>query len=227
MMATQSNLRSLRSALLGFSMLSLIGVVLGTSAISDYIDARESRQSQLEAIRVLNTTVASAKIDLEQAKKYHKGYEAVVAKGIVGAFPKTIELDRFEAMIGRQPVTLLRYELSGQVPIAVTNAAEFSPFRPLRHELVFEVHPLHEEHFVSMTDWLERELGGLQAIEQCTLARAESRVQLSDNDKDRVTLTAKCQLNWYVFSGSAAINATIGSAVTGARSQTISASDIR
>lgn len=199
---------------------------LSWSRARDYdAESERSRLAQAEMSRQL----AGLRGEAALLAGHREAYDALVARGGIGTFQKTLEIDRFESTVrglavqGRPAVS--RYALRAQAPVPGGNPPGLERLGVSMQQLVFEAELPHEEAFLRVWRGIATGLGGLSGIEACELKLGEAGGRLDGVDgeggqkvrKGWPPLKASCTVSWYAFeprdAAAGPVGTTVGSAM--------------
>jgi hypothetical protein len=191
-------------------------LLLITAALLQHSWNRASaRDAELERARLaqaeMSRQLAGLRGEAARLAGHRDAYDALVARGGVGAFQKTREIDRFESTVrglsapGRSAVS--RYALRARAPVPGGAPAGLDRLTVTMEQLVFETELPHEESFLRVWRGIATGLGGLSSIEACELKLGEAGGQQDGVDgeggkkvrKGWPPLKASCTVAWYAF----------------------------
>jgi len=206
--------RRLRGALIAAGLMLLAGAAIAGYAWHRSVEhdrlLADLRRSAGESSRQLQALRDEAR----RIESYAARHAELTARGSLGEFRKTVEIDRFEkaARALRRPdgTGISRYTLKSRsaLPAGLQGA-------PARHAvsvqpLSFEATLRHEPDFLRVWEGIAAGIGGLSAIEGCELKLATgagaappgARGPGAGGDPDRASwpvLQVSCSIVWYVF----------------------------
>ncbi|HMN79790.1 MAG TPA: hypothetical protein PKA20_07645 [Burkholderiaceae bacterium] len=155
-------------------------------------DRIQQRQHDTERERIaMRRTIADLRQNRDDAVAFGPRFVALRAAGSIGTFDKPRALDAFEAYTRAFGDQVQDYSLAAQTAADLPAASALQHHDLFRHQLDFELRPLHEETFITMLDTLRGSLDGSVAIESCDLSRRDGGSEPG--------LAARCTLNWYSF----------------------------
>lgn len=173
------------------AVLITVALALATLAWQRF-ERMQQRQVQAQREdRALRQAILELRQNHEDTTTYGPRFHALRTAGSVGAFDKPRALDDFEARTRAFGDQLRDYSLAAQTLAEVPGASSLQHHELFRHQLDFQLRPLHEDAFVALLATLRTTLGGTSAIESCNLARPLGGAASE--------LTARCTLNWYSF----------------------------
>ncbi len=213
--------QDLRPTMAATGLIALAGAALLGYGIYEFTSEQARRQTVVDAAGSARASVSRLERDMQIMNDHFREYTILRDGGIVGAFPKTVAIDRFEALAASTGVPLRNFALDGRIPIDLPQISGFSTYEPSNHQMRFEADPLHEEALIRLTDELDRSLGGLHALEGCVINQADGRGAGESMTQGVPRLSVRCTINWYVFAERAADSAmTGGSGIAGAPAPT-------
>ncbi|MEZ5658840.1 MAG: hypothetical protein R3E83_09980 [Burkholderiaceae bacterium] len=196
--------KDLQVTMLITGMIAAIGI--GLIGWTGYRFQEESakREQLIASAQSARNSVVKLERDLETMTDKFARFKRFQDENIVGEFPKTLALDHFESVLGETRVPLLNYSLAGRLKLDLPDISGFADYEPGHHEFRFETSPLHEERLILLTEEIDRLIGGLHALEGCSLTRDDERGMESSMSNRVARLTARCTMSWFVFAKRAA-----------------------
>jgi hypothetical protein len=170
----------------------------------------ELRQSAGESSRQLSALREEAR----RIEAYAARHAELTARGSLGEFRKTVEVDRFEkaARALRRPdgSGITRYTLKARAALPAGADGALARHTVSMQPLSFEAIARHEADFLRVWSGIAESIGGLSAMEGCELALAagvgatsvSARAPATDGRADRPdwpVLRVNCSVVWYVF----------------------------
>jgi hypothetical protein len=197
--------------------LTACGCLLVITAVLLHFSWNRARGYEAEGERVrlaqaeLSRQLAGLRGEAAKLAAHRDAYDALVARGGIGEFEKTREIDRFESTVrglaasGRSAVA--RYALRARAPVPGGAPPGLDRLGVSMQQLVFEAELPHEESFLRVWRGVATGLGGLSSIEGCELKLGEAGGRQDGVDgeggqnvrKGWPPLKASCTVAWYAF----------------------------
>ncbi|MDD5240476.1 MAG: hypothetical protein PHG47_02010 [Sulfuricella sp.] len=179
-------------ALLGLSILTGVGLFLGSSAFDrHHLERYAQAKQQLDTARQ-NNLLANAK--QEDIDRYLAAYQSLLADKQIGEERRLDWIDALSRIREQRKLFPVEYDIAARRPYTLTDVPSANALKIFASRMSIRLPLLHEGDLFTLLDDLRAQKVGLFVLDQCDIIRSvaakDSPPQLAQN------LTAECALDW-------------------------------
>lgn len=179
-------------ALLGLSIITGVGLVLGGVAFEHHHQERYNQaKQQLDTARQ-NNLLASAK--QQDINRYLSAYQSLLAGKQIGEERRLDWIDALGRIREQRKLFPMEYDIASRRPYTFTDLPSASALKIFASRMSIRLPLLHESDIFTLLDDLRAQSVGLFVLDHCNIARSaaakDSPPQLAQN------LTAECAVDW-------------------------------
>lgn len=179
-------------ALLGLSIITGVGLFLGSTAFERHHRERYAQaKQQLDTARQ-NNMLASAK--QEDVNRYLSAYQTLLADKQIGEERRLDWIDALGRIRERRKLFPIEYDIASRRPYTLTDLPAASALKIFASRMSIRLPLLHEGDIFTLLDDLRSQRVGLFVLDHCDIVRAaqakDTPPQLAQN------LTAECAVDW-------------------------------
>ena len=184
-----------------FVVISLLSTVVISMSYIYMDNAYQDKQSAKREMQVWQNKLNSSVENNQIIDEFESNFLKLVNQGVVGAEDRLSWFETIQNTAKKRGMPLVKYSISTQTALNEVNIKrEYRGIDVFKSVMTLDIKMAHEGDLFALLNDLEK-ADGLFAVDTCNIEKINKKIVDTEN-----VMKAYCELGWYTFRGSRAIN---------------------